>query len=331
MRRPWLGLTALPLSLLLAAACTQPAERTDFDSLSIASGTTGGVYYPIAGAISQIVGSEIEGVGATAEATAASVENLRLIDAGASELAVVQGDSAYQAEHGEGEFTADPVENRALLVLYPNVYHNVSLGSIHDRLDLDCFTDVKGHRFSVGAPGSGNELTTGLVFGKLGMDFDDIAVQRYAYAETARALRENQLDAGSWVVGEGHGSLRELEATEPLHLIPLCDEEAGAVIDDHPFYTEHTIEGGTYATVPEDVRTLAVWNLLIVGPDFPEPLAYDLVKAVYENADSVNQVYAPGAEYLVPETLAKSPVPLHPGALRYADEIGVEIPMKLRG
>ncbi|CAM4221456.1 TAXI family TRAP transporter solute-binding subunit [Nocardiopsis rhodophaea] len=330
MRRPWLGLSALPLSLILLTACTQPAERGSFESLSIASGTTGGVYYPIAGAISQIVGSEVEGVGATAEATAASVENLRLLGAGASELAVVQGDSAYQADNGEGEFAEQPVENRALVVLYPNVYHNVSLQSIDDRLDLDCFSDVRGRRFSVGAPGSGNELTTSLVFEDLGMDFDDIDVQRYAYAETARALREGQLDAGSWVVGEGHGSLRELEATDPLHLIPLCGDEVDAVVEDHPFYTSHIIEGDTYSTVSRDVRTLAVWNILTVRPDFPDALAYRLVEAVYENAEAVNQVYQPGAEYLVPETLRKSPVPLHPGALRYAEEAGVDIPLKLR-
>ncbi|ASU85110.1 C4-dicarboxylate ABC transporter substrate-binding protein [Nocardiopsis gilva YIM 90087] len=324
-------MTALPLSLILLTSCTQPAERGSFESLSIASGTTGGVYYPIAGAISQIVGSEIEGVGATPEATAASVENLRLLGAGASELAVVQGDSAYQADSGEGEFAEKPVENRALLVLYPNVYHNVSLRSIDDRLDLDCFSDVKGHRFSVGAPGSGNELTTSLVFADLGMDFDDIDVQRYAYAETARALREGQLDAGSWVVGEGHGSLRELEATDPLHLIPLCGDEVDAVVEDHPFYTSHIIEGGTYSTVSDDVRTVAVWNILTVRPEFPDKLAYRMVKAVYENADAVNRVYQPGTEYLVPESLRKSPVPLHPGALRYAEEAGVDIPLKLRG
>lgn len=319
---------------MVLAACSQPAEQDSGDDgalsrISIATGTTAGVYFPVGGAIAEIISQEVEGVSASVEATGASVENVRLVDAGDSEVAIAQGDVVYQAHRGEGEFDR-AIDLRVLMVLYPNVYHAVSLQSIHDGLELDCFSDVQGSRFSVGAPGSGNEVATRLVFESLGMSFDDVDVQRYAYAETARALREGQLDAGSWVVGEGHATLRELEATEPIHLIPMCEEEVAAVTAEHPFYTQHTITGGTYSTVEEDVETIALWNVVVVDADFPEDLGYEIVSAVYDNVETITQVYEPGEPYFVIDTLVNSPTPLHPGAVRYADEAGFDVPAELR-
>ncbi|MDB1088980.1 TAXI family TRAP transporter solute-binding subunit [Streptomyces sp. ACA25] len=321
---------------LLVSACSQPAEAGrddpgDRSSISIATGTTGGIYYPVGGAMAEIIDREVDGVDASAEATGASVENLRLIEGRESDLAIAQGDVVYQAYHGEGEFEDGAIRTQSLMVLYPNVYHAVSLQSVHAKENLDCFSDIKDKRFSVGAPGSGNELATNLVFEALGMSPDeDITRQRYAYAETARALREGQVDAGSWVVGEGHGSLRELEATNPIHLVPLCEPELAEVAGQFPFYTPHTIVGGTYTTVEEDVRTVALWNVLSVPEEMSEERGYELAVALYENTDFINQVYEAGSDYLVLETLRHSPVPLHPGVIRYAEEHDVEIPDELR-
>lgn len=298
--------------------------------ISIATGTTGGVYYPFGGALAELWNRHVPNVDATAEATGASVENLRLIQRGESEVALVQGDVAYDAFHGRDRFEGAPIRTRVIMVLYPNVYHAVSLKSIHERIGLNSFRDVAGHRFSVGAPGSGNEHATSLVFQALGMSFDDITVQRFAYTETARALRENQLDAGSWVVGVGHASLQELDATHPIHLIPIADDELETVVNMYPFYTPFTIEAGTYSTVREDVETIALWNVVVVAEDFPEDLAYELVKAAFEHKDILAAAYAPGARYNTPENLLNSPVPLHPGAIRYAEEQGVAIPDHLR-
>lgn len=335
MRKHLIRLAALPSAAVLMAACTQPAEQAGeevlWDDLSIASGTTAGVYFPVAGAISEIINAEVEDVRSTTEATGASVENMRLIDSGESELAMVQGDVAYQALHGEGEeFADDPIEAQVLMVVYPNVYHAVSLEEIHDDLGLDCFADVEGTRFSVGAPGSGNEVATGLAFDGVGLTFDDVEVFRYAYAETATALRDGELDAGSWVVGESHGSLLELDATDPIHLIEMCEDERDEITDAYPFYEPHTIEGGTYESVEEDVETLALWNVLVAPVDFPEELANEVVETVYDNVDTIATVYEPGTPYFTPETLENSPIPLHPGTVAYAEDNGVDVPDELR-
>ncbi|WP_240134736.1 TAXI family TRAP transporter solute-binding subunit [Streptomyces sp. MUM 178J] len=335
-RRHGFGLALGLCITLLTAACSQPAESGKSNTgeaprISIATGTTAGIYYPMGGSMAEVINRKAKGVEASAETTGGSVQNLRLIAGGQSDMAIAQSDVVHQAYHGQGEFSGKPVKTQTLMVLYPNVYHAVSLQSRHDDLGLDCFGDIKGKRFSVGAPGSGNELATNLVFDALGMSPDkDIERQRYAYSETARALRDGQIDAGSWVVGEGHGSLRELEATDALHLIPMCDDEATEVTEKYPFYNKHTIKGGVYSTVKKDVPTLALWNVVAVPTDMSEERGYELARALYENVATLNKVYEAGAKYLVLENLTKSPVPLHPGVIRYAEEKGVEIPDRLR-
>jgi hypothetical protein len=334
-RRAGLGI-ALGLVTVLTAACSQPAEAGkstsgDPSTMSIATGTTTGIYYPVGGAMAEVINGKVKGLEASAEATGGSVENLRLIAAGESEMAIAQSDVVHQAYNGEGEFSGKPIKTQSLMVLYPNVYHTVSLKSLDKKLGLNCFSDIKGKSFSVGAPGSGNELATDLVFDALGMSPDkDIRRQRYAYAETGRALREGQIDAGSWVVGEGHGSLRELEATDALHLIPICEDELDRITEKYPFYTPHTIKGDTYSTVKDDLSTIALWNVVSVPADMSEERGYELARALYENVGSVNKVYEAGSEYLVLENLVKSPVPLHPGVIRYAEEKGIGIPDELR-
>ncbi|MBR8740940.1 TAXI family TRAP transporter solute-binding subunit [Nocardiopsis sp. MG754419] len=340
MRRTLLSLAAFPASVLMLAACgAQPAEQAGEDTelgggavqsnLSIVTGGTSGVYYPIGGALRTIIGDNLEGQSASVEATGASVENIRLLNSGDGHLAIVQGDAADQGFTGMADFEGDPVETYSLAVLYPNVFHAVTLADIAESKGLDCFSDVVGNRYSVGDIGSGNEATTNQVFESLEISSSEVELQQLGYAETANALTNNQLDAGSWVVGEGHSGITELGTTEDIHIIEMCDEERDAIVSGYGGYTEHVIAGGTYPGIDEDVDTIAVWNALVVSGEFNEDQAYEITKAMFDHIDEVVGVYAPGEEYLVPETIENSPVPVHPGAVRFYEEQGVEIPAEL--
>ncbi|MET9780277.1 TAXI family TRAP transporter solute-binding subunit [Nocardiopsis alba] len=340
MRRNPLSLAAIPAGVLLLAACgAQPAEQAAEDvelgggpvqnNLSIVTGGTSGVYYPIGGALRTIIGDNLEGQSASVEATGASVENIRLLGGGDGQIAIVQGDAADQAFTGTGDFEGEPIETYSLAVMYPNVFHAVTLADIAESKGFECFSDVVGNRYSVGDIGSGNEATTNQVFESLEISSKEIELQQLGYAETANALTNNQLDAGSWVVGEGHSGITELGTTEDIAIIEMCDDEREAVVSGYGGYTEHVIEGGTYPGVDEDVDTIAVWNALVVSGEFNEDQAYEITKAMFDNIDQVIGVYGPGEKYLVPETIENSPVPVHPGAVRFYEEQGIEIPADL--
>lgn len=333
MRRSLLKAAVIPAGVLLLSACSQPADNTDgpVENLSIATGGTSGVYYPIGGVLATIIESEFEGHQASVEATGASVENIRLIDSGDSHLALVQGDSADQALSGTADFEGEEIQTRTLAVLYPNVFHAVTLDSIAESEGFECFSDVVGNRYSVGDIGSGNETTTNQVFESLGIGEGDVEIDQLGYSETATALQNGQLDAGSWVVGEGHAGIVELGTTDDIAMISMCDEELDQIVEGEGDYTEHTIEAGTYPGVDEDVTTIATWNALVVSEDFDDDQAYDITKAVFDNIDDVIGAYAPGEEYMVPETVENAPVPVHPGAQRFYEEEGVELSEDIQG
>jgi hypothetical protein len=166
MRSPLPPLAALTAGVLLMTGCSQPAETGAGEEagvgagpvqnqLSIATGGTAGVYYPIGGALSGIIGDNLDGQSGSVEATGASVENIRLIGSGSAHLAIVQGDAADQAANGTAAFEGNAIETYSLAVLYPNVFHAVTLDSIAESKGLECFSDVVGTRYSVGDVGSG--------------------------------------------------------------------------------------------------------------------------------------------------------------------------------
>lgn len=129
----------------------------------------------------------------------------------------------------------------------------------------------------------------------------------------------------AWVVGQGHDGISELAETADIALVPMCDDELARITDGYGGYTAHAIPAGTYPGVDEDTETIAVWNALVVPESFDEDQAYDLTRAIFENVDAIAEVYAPTAEFLTPDNAANAPVPLHPGAVRYYEEVGVDL------
>ncbi|MCH8506623.1 MAG: TAXI family TRAP transporter solute-binding subunit, partial [Ectothiorhodospiraceae bacterium] len=197
--------SVLVASLLFVAQSGFAQER-----LSIATGGTGGVYYPIGGGLAELINRHIDGYSAVAEVTGASVENMGLIFRGDSDLALVLADTAYQAYNGTGAFEGRQIENtRALASVYPNAVQLVTLAGS----GVESVQDLKGKRVSVGAPGSGTELNARALLEANGLSYDDIRVQRLNFNETADALRDGDIDAGFWSVGPPTSSILNLATT----------------------------------------------------------------------------------------------------------------------
>ncbi|SMC95562.1 TAXI family TRAP transporter solute-binding subunit [Primorskyibacter flagellatus] len=295
--------------------------------LSIATGGTGGVYYPMGGGLAEVINNNVEGYSATAEVTGASVENMGLIATGDADLAIGLADTVQQAYSGTGRFEGQELPMiRAVGSLYANMVQIVTLADS----DIETIDDLKGKRVSVGAPGSGTEVNAKTLLEANGISFDDFNAQRLNFNETADALNNGDIDAGFWSVGAPTSSILNLATTNSIRMIGLSDEQVEAAKAADPVFASLSLAGGVYDGVADAVSTLGVPNVLVVSSEMDEDTVYMITKAMYENIADMQAVHPAANETTVEFSMNATPVPLHPGALRYYEEAGATIPDKLR-
>ena len=315
------------LKYTVAATMMAAALPASAQQLSIATGGTGGVYYPIGGGFAEMINNHIDGAQATAEVTGASVENMGLIMRGDADLALVLADTAYQAYTGTGDFDGRQIENtRALASVYPNAVQLVTLAES----DIQSIADLAGKRVSVGAPGSGTELNARALLEANGVNYEGFTPQRLNFNETADAIRDGDIDAGFWSVGPPTSSILNLAATRDIRLIGLSDEEIANAQEVEAVFAPYELAAGMYDGMDEAVQTIGIPNVLVVNADMDEELAYQLTHLLFENIDELIAVHPAANDTTVEFTMGSTPVPLHPGALRYFEEVGAEIPDRLR-
>jgi TRAP transporter TAXI family solute receptor len=285
------------------------------------------VYYPIGGGFAEMINEHIEGAQATAEVTGASVENMGLIMRGDADMALALADTVYQAYTGTGDFDGRQIENtRALASVYPNAVQLVTLAES----DIQSIADLAGKRVSVGAPGSGTELNARALLEANGVNYEDFTPQRLNFNETADAIRDGDIDAGFWSVGPPTSSILNLAATRDIRLISLTDEEIANAQEAEAVFAPYELAAGMYDGMDEAVQTIGIPNVLVVNSDMDEELAYQLTQLLFENTDELIAVHPAANDTTIEFTMNSTPVPLHPGAIRYFEEVGAEIPDRLR-
>ena len=312
---------------IAASAALVAAPALAQEQLSIATGGTGGVYYPMGGGLAELINAHVEGYSATAEVTGASVENMGLIATGDADIAFALADTVKQAYDGTARFEGQQLEmTRALASVYANMVQIVALADS----GITSLEDLRGKRVSVGAPGSGTEVNAEAILSANGITYEDIEEQRLNFNETADALANGDIDAGFWSVGAPTSSILNLATTNDIVIIELTDEQFAAAQGADPTFARTTLPGGTYEDAPSDIAVLGVPNVLVVSSEMPDDLAYAITKAMFENIADLRAVHPAANETTVEFTMVATPVPLHPGAIRYYEEAGVQIPDALR-
>ncbi len=318
------------LTALLAAAAIAlaqaPAAADRF--LSIATGGTAGIYFPLGGTLGKLWTDKIPDLQVTAEVTGASVENTRLLVTGEAQAALGTGNVVFAAYHGSGRFAQrgrQPI--LAIGALYPNAIQIATLASS----SISGLEGLRGKRVSVGAPGSGTEAMNKDIFNALGITYDDFAsAARLSYAETTSAMKDGNLDAGSLSVGLGASALMDLASTRDMALVCMTDDEIATVTEAFPYYSAFTIPGDTYPGVSDDCATIQVANHLFVPADADPELVYQMTRVLFESRAKLVQTSAALATASPDYAMASTVIPLHPGAVRYYEELGVEVPAALR-
>lgn len=311
---------------IAATAIIAAAPAFAQEQLSVATGGTGGVYYPMGGGLAELINKHIEGYSATAEVTGASVENMGLIATGDADLALALADTVQQAQTGTGRFEGQQLEMvRGLASMYANMVQIVTLADS----GITSLEDLKGKRVSVGAPGSGTEVNAEAILSANGISYDDIEEQRLNFNETADALANGDIDAGFWSVGAPTSSILNLATTNQIRMIELTDDQIAAARAADPIFARTTLTAGIYEGVGDTV-VLGVPNVLVVSSEMSDDLAYAITKAMFENIAELQAVHPAANQTTVEFTIDATPVPLHPGAIRYYEEIGTAIPDRLR-
>ncbi len=304
------------------AALVVPAANAQAQELSIATGGTGGVYYPYGGGLAEVIGKYVDGYSASVEVTGASVENMALIQRGDSDLALALADTVYQAFTGTGAFEGREIsEARALASIYPNAVQLVTLADS----GINSLEDLRGKRVSVGAPGSGTELSAQIILSANGITYDDFDAQRLNFNETADAIRDGDIVAGFWSVGPPTSSIMNLAATRDISVVGLSEEEIENAREAEPTFAPFTLREGLYDGMTEEVTTISTPNVLVVHADMDEELAYNITKAMYEHVAELIAIHPAANDTTIEFSVASTPIPFHPGALRYLEEVGADI------
>jgi TRAP transporter TAXI family solute receptor len=308
---------ALALVLVLSLALTGCAPQKN--NFILATGGTSGTYYPFGGSMAQIFNSKIANMNVTAQATGASVENLKLISQKEAELAIVQNDMTDYAYNGTEAFKDAKVENvRVIGNLYPEVIQIVASADS----GINTIEDIKGKKFSVGAPGSGVEANARQLLDVLGMTYNDFSANYLSFAESADSLKDNHIDGFMFVSGVPNAAIQDTATTSSLKFVSIPDDVINELTTKYPFFVEIVIPAGTYKGQDADVKTVAVTATLIVGAEVSEQVVYDLTKALFENQPELATAHAKGAELSLESAVKGVSVPFHPGAEKYYKEVG---------
>jgi TRAP transporter TAXI family solute receptor len=306
---------------VLASSCGPAGgERT---RLSIATGGTGGVFYPYGGGIAKVITDHIPNVEATAEVTAASVDNLKFLRDRQADLAFTTGDILADAVEGRDAFAGTKLPLRALAVLYVNYTHVVTLASS----GIETLADLEGKVISTGSPGSGGEVTAFRVLEAVGIDpATGITRHSLGVAQAADALKDGKIDAFFWSGGLPTAAVLDLAHTPGLAIrllandgvLPALQQKHGASL-----YFARNVPGSTYPGLDRDVPVVSVAIILAVHEEMADELAYDITRAIFEHQGELAAIHSEAGNLSLERAVEGSPAPFHAGAIRYYTERNV--------
>lgn len=291
--------------------------------ITIATGATSGIYYPIGGAFATTLSDA--GYKTSAQATGASVENINLILEGEAELAIAMQDSVMQAYGGFGAYEEEGEHKniRTLMRLWPNYVQLVTTANT----GIKSVEDLKGKRVGVGAPNSGVELNARMIYEAYGMSYEDSEVDYLSYGEAIDQMKNGQCDAAFVTSGLPNATVSELSTSYDMVIVPIDGEGRESLIKKYPFFSESTIVADTYNNT-EDIESVYVYNVLIANEDLDDDLVYDMMNCIFDNIETIKASHNTANKNIdLSIGVSDLQVPLHNGAVRFWKERGFETPL----
>ncbi len=294
------------------------AEKT---FLALATGGTGGTYYPLGGALAQMLSNNVENLIVTAQTSPASIASCNFISRGQVEMAFSQANVTYWCYGATGILKdTQPITNlRGIASLYPETIHIIATKAS----GIKSIEDLKGKRVGVGAPNSGTEADARIIVNAHGLTWDDMKVEYIDFHEVAQRLVDGQIDAGFTTAGYPTSSVIDVATKRDIVLVPISENKAKELAASFPYYGIVNIPSGMYKGVDEAVLSLATPALWICDAKLSPTLVYKMTKALWEHRDILEKVHAKGKDITLDTALDGIGIPLHPGAELYYKEVGL--------
>lgn len=278
----------LCLALAMAVGVSGCGGNSAETFINIATGGTAGTYYPIGGAIADIINKDVKDTNASAQSTGASVANINMLKDQQVDLAIVQNDIAYYAVNGTEVFESKVENLRGIASLYPETCQFVTI----EGSGIHSIADLKGKRVAVGAAGSGVEANVRQILKVYGLTYDDISAQFLSFAEGATALKDGTVDVACVTAGYPTASIQDIASQKQIRILSLDSDKIDALIAEYPFYTRSTIPANTYQGFSAEVNTVSVMAILVTNDKMTEQNGYNITKAIFENTDKLQAAHS---------------------------------------
>jgi TRAP transporter TAXI family solute receptor len=316
--------SALVLSTAVLAFGAEPAFKRGDYFITILTGPSSGIYFPIGGAFSTFISSL--GYKTSATATGATAENINALLTGQGEMAIAMADSVIQAVEAFGSYEGKPKSSglRAMMGLWPNFCQIVTT----EDSGIKKFEDMKGKRVGVGAPNSGVELNARMMFEAHNMTYDDCKIDYLSYAEAIDQMKNGMCDVAFVTSGLGNATIQELGTSKKISFVPVEGEALDRLIEKYPFYVKATIPADIYKTA-KDTTTAAVMNIMLIDKDLPDEVVYDLLENIYSPAglEAIQSSHATAKANISLDTATRgiegTSIPFHDGALKFYRDKGI--------
>ncbi len=322
-------LLALTLIAAFAAGCGGGNEGEDQSAgetpsnLSISTGATSGTYYPLGTAIADVITKAGIGVNMTSEATGGSVENARFLGQQQTEIGFVESLVADMAYKGVDMFDGTKIENiRGLISLYPNTIQTV----VKKDSGIESYADLKGKKVAVGVQGGSSPLNMQYLLESYDMTMEDIKPEYLAFGQAMELLKDNQLDAVMVDAGAPNSAIIDISTQHAIKILSIDVENIQKIKEKYPYFSDPvTIPVGTYSGVDEDVVTTGSKTTLCTRAELSDEMVYNILNAMFENKDKIAQIHEKGNSIILETALDAFSIPMHPGAVKYYEEHGLEV------
>src|SRR5690625_775800 len=321
---------AFVLIFIFLAACNEEeaggedngqVEERDYPStVTIGTASQGGTYYIWGGGLASL----LEGIDITSnvEVTGGPVHNIQLLDVDDIQLGMVTMGPLYEGYYGEGDWADKEFSDiRVIFPMYNTPFQWWSTATS----GVTSITEHEGERVGIGPAGGTPGTYNPLIYEALGIETDDQVAA--GASDMASQMLDGQLDHIGFSAGLPISAVTEVETQTDINIYGIDGEERATVMEELPYFTEFVIPADTYESLDGDVETIAQFNFGVVQKEANEEFVYDLVKAYHENIDQMISTHASAQEAEDPEAILKNEdYPMHPGAIRYYEEDGVDLP-----